>query len=133
MAMGLSRDYAIAMYTWLSQFAPTFRQPVLDGMFDEDNPKPNEYISYSADVGNFNEDYIQAITIYSKSTGYTNVMAIVDAIENAIKEDGTKIETEWGYITIYKGSPFYQDKEDEDSSYRAGYINLLVRVCQYDV
>lgn len=131
--MGLSRNYAIAMYNWLSQFAPTFRQPVLDGMFDEDNPKPNEYISYSAGVENFNTDYIQPIVIYSKSTGYTNVMAIADAIESAIKEGGTKIEAEWGYITVYKGSPFYQDKEDEDSSYRAGYINLLVRVCQYDV
>ncbi len=131
--MALTRDYAIALYGWLSEFAPTFRQPVLDGMFDEDNPKPDEYISYSAEVGNFNMEYIQAITIYSKSTGYTNVMAIVDAIESAIGEEGIKIEEDWGYITVYKGSPFYQDKEDEDSSYRAGYVNLLVRVCQNNV
>jgi len=131
--MALIRDYVTAMYDWLSQFATTFRQPVLDSMFDDNNPKPNEYITYSADVGNFNEDYIQAITVYSKSTGYGNVMSIVDAIENAIGEDGAKIEEDWGYITVYKGSPFYQDKEDEDSSYRAGYVNLLVRVCQNNV
>lgn len=58
-------------------------------------------------------------------------MEIVDAIEDAIGEGGTKIDAEWGYITIYKGSPFYQDKEDEDSSYRAGYVNFIVRICQY--
>lgn len=131
--MALTQDYATALYGWLSEFAPTFRQPVLDGMFDEENPKPSEYISYSAEVGNFNTEYIQPITVYSKSTGYTRVMEIVDAIEGAIAEEGTKIEAEWGFITVYKGSPFYQDKEDEDSNYRAGYINLLVRVCQFEV
>lgn len=131
--MSLVNDYATTLYGWLSTFAPTFRRPVLDSMFSERNPKPNEYITYSANVGNFNTDFMQPITVYSKSTGYGNLTTIVDSIETAIKEGGTKIEAEWGYITVYKGSPFYQDKEDEDSSYRAGYINLVVRVCQYDV
>ena len=129
--MGLTRNYATTLYEWLSGFAPTFRRPLQQGIFDENNPQPNEYITYSADVGNFNTDFIQAITIYSKSTAYTNLMGIVDAIESAIGEGGVKVEDEWGYLTIYKGSPFYQDKEDEDESYRAGYVNLLVRVCQY--
>lgn len=131
--MGLTRNYATTLYNWLSGFAPTFRRPIQEGMFDEDNPQPNEYISYSAETGNFNTEFIQAITIYSKSTGYNNLMDIVDDIESAIGEKGVKIEDEWGYLTIYKGSPFYQDKEDEDSSYRAGYVNLLVRVYQNNV
>lgn len=128
--MGVTRNYATTLYNWLSGFAPTFRRPIQEGMFDEDNPQPNEYISYSAETGNFNTEFIQAITIYSKSTGYSNLMDIVDDIESAIGEKGVKIGDEWGYITIYKGDPFYQDKEDEDSSYRAGYVNLLVRVYQ---
>lgn len=131
--MNLTRNYAESLYEWLSGFAPTFRRPIQEGLFDNDNPQPNEYISYSAEVGNFNTEFIQAITVYSKSTSYNNLMTIVDDIEGAIKENGTKIEGDWGYIIIYKGSPFYQDKEDEDSSYRAGYINLLVRVNQYNV
>jgi len=131
--MSLTRDYATTLYQWLNSFAPTFRRPIQEGTFNASNPQPNEYISYSADISNFNTEFIQAITILSKSTSYNNVMTIVDAIESAIGESGVKIEGEWGYMTIYKGTPFYQDKEDEDSSYRAGYVNLLIRVCQYNV
>lgn len=131
--MSLTRDYATLLYDWLLNFAPTYRRPIQEGLFDKNNPQPNEYISFSAEVGNFNTDFIQAITVYSKSTGYDKLMDIVDDIESAIGESGIKVEDEWGFITIYKGSPFYQDKEDEDSSYRAGYINLLVRVYQKNV
>ena len=131
--MGLTRNYATTLYNWLSGFAPTFRRPIQEGMFDEDNPQPNEYISYSAETGNFNTEFIQAITIYSKSTGYSNLMDIVDDIESEIGESGVKVSDTWGYITIYKGDPFYQDNEDEDSSYRAGYVNLLVRVYQNNI
>ena len=131
--MSLTRDYATTLYNWLSGFADTFRRPIQEGMFDANNPKPNEYISYSAEAGNFNTPFIQAITVYSKSTSYNNIMDIVDDIEEAIGESGVKISDTWGYMTIYKGSPFYQDKEDEDSSYRAGYVNLEIRICQNEI
>lgn len=128
--MGLTKNYATTMYNWLSNFAPTFRSPILSSVFDEQNPQPNEYIEYSANMDNFNSDFIQAITIYSKSTAYTKVMEIVDKIESTITENGIRVSSNWGYITIYKGSPFYQDKPDEDDTIRAGYVNLLIRVCQ---
>lgn len=128
--MGLTKNYATTMYNWLSKFAPTFRSPILSSVFDEQNPQPNEYIEYSANMDNFNSDFIQAITIYSKSTAYTKVMEIVDNIESTITENGIRVSSDWGYITIYKGSPFYQDKPDEDDTIRAGYVNLLIRVCQ---
>lgn len=128
--MGLTKNYATIMYNWLSKFAPTFRSPILSSVFDEQNPQPNEYIEYSANMDNFNSDFIQAITIYSKSTAYTKVMEIVDKIESTITENGIRVSSDWGYITIYKGSPFYQDKPDEDDTIRAGYVNLLIRVCQ---
>ena len=131
--MGLTRNYGKTLYEWLSEFAPTFRQPVLNTMFDDNNPKPNEYIEYSSNVSNFNTEFIQPIVIYSNSTSYNKVMDIVDEIESVITEKGLKIQKEWGYITIYKGSPFYQDKPDEDDTIRAGYVNLLIRVYQYDV
>lgn len=131
--MGLTRDYASTLYKWLKQFAPTYRTPVLSTLFNKDNPKPDEYIEYSSNVGNFNTEFIQAITIYSKSTSFNKVMDIVDAIEDAIKENGIRVSDEWGYITIKKGTPFYQDKPDEDDTIRAGYVNLLVRVYQKNV
>ena len=123
----MTENYAKTLYEWLSQFATTFREPI---QFDEDNPQPNEYITYSANTGNFAESFIQPISIYSKSTGWTNVMAIVDAIEENIGESGTRIVSNLGVMVIYKGSPFYQDKPDEDSSIRAGYVNLLIKVYQ---
>lgn len=123
----MTENYARTLYMWLSQFAPTFREPI---QFDEDHPQPNEYITYSANTGNFAESFIQPISIYSKSTGWTNVMAIVDAIEENIGESGTRIVSDLGVMVIYKGSPFYQDKPDEDSSIRAGYVNLLIKVYQ---
>ena len=131
--MGLTKNYATTMYSWLNTFAPTFRSPILSSLFDEQNPQPNEYIEYASEVSNFNGEFIQSLTIYSKSTAYTKVMEIADKIENAITEKGIRVDDDWGYITIYKGSPFYQDKTDEDDTIRAGYINLLVRVYQYNV
>lgn len=131
--MGLTRDYATTLYNWLSGFLPTYRSPITSTLFDEENPRPNEYIEYSADIGNFNKEFIQPITIYSQSTSYNNIMNIVDEIEDLIGENGLKISDNWGYIIIYKGTPFYQDKPDEDDNIRAGYVNFLVRICQKNV
>ena len=119
------KDYATTLYSWLSNYAPVFREPVI---FDADNPQPNEYITYSASTSGFAEQFIQPITIYSKSTGFTNLMEIVDTIESDIGTGKVIGSEEWGYISIFKGSPFYQDKPDEDESFRAGYINLLVTI-----
>ena len=73
---------------------------------------------------------LQSITIYSKSTGWSRVMDIVDKLETAITEKGVLIKKDWGNMVIEKGSPFYQDKPDEDASIRAGFINLLVTIYQ---
>lgn len=131
--MGLTKNYATAIYNWLSGFAPTYREPLQSTQFDADNPEPNEYITYSADTGNFATQFIQALTIYSKSTGFTYLMQIVDSIESAITEHGIILRNDWGYIKIEKGSPFYQDKPDEDENYRAGYVNLLITIYQKNV
>lgn len=124
----LTKNYATAIYEWLNTFAPTYREPLTEGMFDENNPKPNEYIVYSTVVNNFSQSYLQSIIIYSHSTAYTKLMEIVDRIESAIGEFGLLKNYSWGNIKIYKGNPFYQDKIDEDSSYRAGYINLQISI-----
>ena len=126
--MGLVKNYATTFYEWLSGFASTFRSPILSNMFDEENVRPNEYIEYSAVVSAFNTEFIQPITIYSQSTSFNKVLEIVDAIENVVGENGVRVEDDWGYMTIYKGNPFYQDKPDEDDTIRAGYVNFTIRV-----
>lgn len=130
--MGLSRQYATTFYNWLATTTgkPVYREPI---QFDAENPMPDEYITYSANFGNFASNFYQAITIYSKSTGWNYVMDIVDSIEQAVNERGVIIRDTWGYMTIEKGDPFYQDKPDEDSSIRAGYVNLLINIYQKQV
>lgn len=130
--VSLTNAYATTLYNWLNKIAPTYREPLQSLLF-KNKKKPDEYITYSCSVGNFNTEFIQPISIYSHSTAFTKLGEIVDKIQSDIKECGLKLKDEWGYITIYKGTPFYQDKPEEDENWRAGYINLLVRVYQYDV
>ena len=94
------KNYSTTIYNWLTGFAPTFRSPISEGTFDNDNPKPNEYIEYSSSTGNFASSFIQSLTIYSKSTAYTNVMNIADSIESAVGEKGIILRNEWGYLKI---------------------------------
>ena len=128
--MNLTQKYVTTLYNWLSKFTTIYREPV---QFDADNPQPNEYITYSAVVNNFAEQFIQPITIYSKSTSYKYVWEIADAIESDISERGIVIRDEWGYLKIEKGNPFYQDNSDEDTSIRAGYVNLQITIYQKNV
>ena len=126
------KNYATTLYEWLEEVSrvKVYREPI---EFDEDHPAPSEYITYSASVGNFATEFLQPITINSKSTAWTKVMDIVDNLESAITEKGTKVVSDWGIMTIHKGSPFAQDKTDEDSSYRSAYVNLLIKIYQKNV
>lgn len=128
--MNFTKNYATTLYDWLSEFATTYREPI---DLDVSNPVDNEYITYSAVTGNFGVEFIQPLTIYSKSTAYTKVMEITDKIDTAIGEKGIVLRDDWGYLKIMKGDPFYQDKTDEDGSIRAGYVNLLLTIYQKNV
>ena len=114
------------IYEWLSQFATTYRGILPAGV------KPaNKYLQYSGDVDYFAQQFILPVQIYTlNTTSYAGVLEIADAISAAVTESGTLIGDDAGTvkIKIMKGSPFYQDKEDEDETVRAGYINLEVTV-----
>lgn len=130
--MSLIKNYASTFYDWLKDVSgvEVYREPI---NFNEDEPAPNEYITYSASVGNFGTNFLQPLTIYSKSTAWTKVMDIAERIEDAVGERGIIVFDDWGIITIEKGDPFYQDKPDEDGSNRAGYVNLLINIYQKKV
>lgn len=114
------------IYEWLSQFATTYRGVLPAGV------KPaNKYLQYSGYVDYFATQFILPVQIYTlNTTSYAGVLEIADAIAEAVTEGGTLIGDDAGTvkIKIMKGSPFYQDKEDEDETVRAGYINLEVTV-----
>ena len=112
------------LYQWLSQFAPTYRGVLPAGIKPE-----SPYLQFSGYYDNFATQFILPVQIYQlNTTSYEGVLKLADKIESAVTEAGILISDADIKIKIEKGSPFYQDKQDEDETVRAGYINLLITV-----
>ena len=112
------------LYQWLSQFAPTYRGVLPAGIKPE-----SPYLQFSGYYDNFATQFILPVQIYQlNTTSYEGVLQLADKIESAVTEAGILISDTDIKIKIEKGSPFYQDKQDEDETVRAGYINLEVTV-----
>ena len=112
------------LYQWLSQFAPTYRGVLPAGIKPE-----SPYLQFSGYYDNFATQFIFPVQIYQlNTTSYEGVLQLADKIESAVTEAGILISDADIKIKIEKGSPFYQDKQDEDETVRAGYINLIITV-----
>lgn len=112
------------LYQWLSQFAPTYRGVLPAGIKPE-----SPYLQFSGYYDNFATQFILPVQIYQlNTTSYEGVLQLADKIESAVTEAGILLSDEKIKIKIEKGSPFYQDKQDEDETVRAGYINLIITV-----
>lgn len=112
------------IYEWLSTFAPTYRGILPTGV----NPE-NLYLQISGYYDTFATQFIFPVQIYQlNTTSYSSVLIIADEIAEAITDGGLLISDTDIKIKIEKGSPFYQDKADEDETVRAGYINLLITI-----
>lgn len=112
------------LFQWLSQFATTYRGVLPAGVTPE-----KKYLQYDGYVDYFATQFILPVQIYTLgTTSYADVLEIADKISEAVTEAGTLIGDDTVKIKIDKGSPFYQDKEDEDETVRAGYINLIITI-----
>lgn len=112
------------IYQWLSQFATTYR-----GVLPAGTTPESPYLQFSGYYDNFATQFILPVQIYTRpTTSYAGVIEIADKIDKAVGEGGILISDADIKIKIDKGSPFYQDKADEDETVRAGYINLLVTI-----
>lgn len=114
------------IYEWLSTFATTYRGVLPNGVQPDDL-----YIRFDGYYDTFATQFVFPIQIYKqKTTSYSSVIMIADEIGNAIGEGGILIGADDDEIKIKvdKGSPFYQDKADEDNTVRAGYVNLLITI-----
>lgn len=112
------------LYQWLSQFAPTYRGVLPAGIKPE-----SPYLQFSGYYDNFATQFILPVQIYQlNTTSYEGVLQLADKIESAVTEAGILISDEKIKIKIEKGSPFYQDKPDEDETVRAGYVNLIITI-----
>ena len=125
MANGKIKAFGNLIFEWLSQFATTYNGALPDGVQPD-----NLYILMSNYYENFAEQFIFPIQIYNrKTTSYLGVINLSDKIEEKIGEGGLRVQSDSGLIIkIDKGSPFYQNKQDEDSTLRAGYINLNITI-----
>ena len=112
------------LFQWLSQFATTYRGVLPAGVTPE-----KKYLQYDGYVDYFATQFILPVQIYTLgTTSYAGVLDIADKISEAVTEAGTLIGDDTVKIKIDKGSPFYQDKQDEDETVRAGYVNLIITV-----
>lgn len=112
------------LFQWLSQFATTYRGVLPSGVTPE-----KKYLQYDGYVDYFATQFILPVQIYTLgTTSYADVLDIADKISEAVTEAGTLIGDDTVKIKIGKGSPFYQDKQDEDETVRAGYVNLIITV-----
>lgn len=112
------------IYEWLLQFAPTYRGVLPSGVIP-----PDLYLRFDGYFDNFAEPFILPVIIYrQKTTSYSEVLKIADKIENTVGDGGIVIGDKDMRIHIEKGSPFYQDRADEDESVRSGYINLIISI-----
>ena len=112
------------IYEWLSTFAPTYRGVLPAGV------KPaSVYLKIGGYYDTFATQFIFPVQIYAlNTTSPGSVVLIADEIADAIGDGGTLISDEGIRVKIEKGSPFYQDKDDEDETVRAGYVNLLITI-----
>ena len=116
-------EYKDIIFNYLSQFCLVSRGKPLQTPTDP-------YIELSLVEDNFGSSFIQGLPIYDVGTAesYGNIADIVKNIENDITESGKLLINEDCNVKIYKGSPFYQDREMGEENVRAGYINLQITI-----
>ena len=112
------------IHEWLSKFAPTYRGVLPAGVKPE-----SVYLKIGGYTDEFATQFIFPVQIYAlNTTSYGSVILIADEIGDAVGDGGTLISDEGIRIKIDKGSPYYQDKDDEDETVRAEYVNLLITI-----
>lgn len=112
------------IYEWLSKFAPTYRGVLPAGTSPQDM-----YLRMDGYYDRFATSFVFPVQIYAqKTTSYSSVLLIADEIANAVGDGGILMSGDGIKFRIMKGSPFYQDRADEDETVRAGYVNLEITI-----
>ena len=119
-------SFSKTIYEWLSQFATTYRNEL---PADSSIQVADLYIKMSGYYDNFATKFIFPLKIYKQNTtSHSEVIAVADRISQAIGNGGLLIRGNGVTIVVYKGSPFYQDLQDENETIRAGYVNLEISI-----
>lgn len=119
-----TKAFAQRVYEWLSTFGTVYR-----GVLPAGKETDDLYIQIQGYADKFATEFVFPVHIYKKNTeSYISVVNKAEQIGNAVGEGGLLVINNDVIFKVEKGSPFYQDKADEDKTVRAGYINLLITI-----
>ncbi len=110
------RSIQQVMYNYFSQFGVVAYRDVAE----DDAVLP--YLVYTVPATDFAEQTTIGINIYDyKSKGYSAITDVVDGIDQTLP---TVLNGDNGNVTIYRGNPFVQEKNEENIN--GLYVNLIV-------
>lgn len=110
-------------YQALYEFYNSFGIPAY-----EENSVPEDaelpYITYEILTADLDMDNVAiSCQIYFKSNSLMKINAITEKLYNALS-GGLKLKCDTGYIVLYRGRPFAQNRPSGDKTVKAKYINI---------
>lgn len=110
-------------YQALYEFYNSFGIPAY-----EENSVPEDaklpYLTYEIMTADLDMDNVAiSCQIYFKSNSLMKVNAITEKLYNAL-QGGKKLKCDTGYIVLYRGRPFAQNRPSGDKTVKAKYINI---------
>lgn len=95
----------------------------------EENSVPEDakfpYITYQLVTDSFDNDVQMAVSVWYRSSSWTEANAKAEETSQAIGQGGKTIKCDGGRIWIKRGSPFAQNMGDEsDNLIKRKYLNI---------
>lgn len=108
-----------ALYSFYSSFGiPAYEE----NSVDENAVMP--YITYEVLTSSFDNDSVSiSCQIFSKSKDLIELDKITDKISKALT-GGITLKCKDGYVVLYRGTPFAQNRATGDTSVKCKYINI---------
>lgn len=117
---GRMTQIASALYDFWSSFGmPAFPE----GSVPEKQALP--YITYHVTYPEWKEQSSTYATVWTHSPSYVPLAQVVDQIEETIGE-GVQLDTDDGFLMLYKDRTFMQIQPQEDINIKAAYLSLII-------
>lgn len=84
------------------------------------------YITYQKIIGSIEEPVFPTASIWTRSTSWARADAILNSIDDDLKNGGIILPIDGGKMWIERGSPFAQAVSEEDRSVRRYLLNIAV-------
>lgn len=111
------REVQELLFSYLNGLDSSFR------VYRNEAPQgaPFPYVIYNVVTTEFGEQQPIAIRIYDQNNSYQRITDVVDKIGENLP---INLQSEHGIVTLYKGSPFAQDLEEEGVD--GSYVNFII-------